>query len=159
MCIYLLLGSNLGDRQRNLLQAMELLKERGFNITKTSSIYQTSPWGKRDQPHFLNLVVEGKTGFLPERLLKEIKKIENVMGRTEKERWGVRPIDIDILFFNEKIINTPLLKIPHPQLPRRTFTLIPLNEIIPNLIHPLLGKSVKDLLSRVNDKGGVTKYI
>lgn len=158
MPIYLSLGSNIGERQRNIQKALRLLKEKSFTISKVSSLYETSPWGKKNQPYFLNLVIEGETDLLPEMLLEKIKRIENEMGRVEKKRWRARIIDIDILFYNQEIIDTPSLKIPHLQLHRRAFVLIPLNEIAPGFIHPILNKSVKDMLQNLDDKGKVLKY-
>ena len=159
--IYLCLGSNLNNRQRNISQTIEKLKEKEFIVTKTSSLYETSPWGKTDQSSFLNLVLEGKTTLSPENLLKEIKDIERDLGRIPTEKWGPRTIDIDILFYDEHIINTPLLTIPHPMLHQRAFVLIPLKEIAPDFLHPVLKKTVRELyegLTQYDDKDTVIMY-
>ncbi len=156
--VYLSLGSNIGNRSKNILTAIKLLKETGFDVTKTSSLYETSPWGKTKQPDFLNLVLKGKTKLSPEELLKEIKATEEAMGRETTERWGPRIIDIDILFYGEEVLNTPFLKIPHPQLHKRAFVLIPLKEIATRLVHPILKQTVKQMLDNANDKGSVVLY-
>ena len=167
--IYLSLGSNLGDRSQNILTAIQMLKEVGFNVTKKSSVYETSPWPVRDkslnglkgvteQPDFLNLVLKGETKLSPEELLKKIKSIEKTMGRETSEKWGPRIIDIDILFYKKEILDTPSLIIPHPQLHKRAFVLVPLKEIAPRLIHPLLKKTVQQMLNNMNDKGSVLLY-
>jgi 2-amino-4-hydroxy-6-hydroxymethyldihydropteridine diphosphokinase len=135
-----------------------MLEESGFIVKKTSSLYETSPWGVTNQPYFLNLVLKGETKLSPEELLKKIKNIEKAMGRKTLEKWGPRIIDIDILFYKEKIINTPLLKIPHPQLHKRAFVLVPLKEIAPRLIHPLLKKTGQQMLDNLSDKGSVMLY-
>lgn len=158
MPVYLSLGSNLGNREENILYAVRKLKEIGFEIKETSSIYKTSPWGKPDQPYFLNLVLEGETKLSPQRLLQKAKIIEKTLGRKKGEKWGPRTIDIDILFYDNKIIKTPNLKIPHPQLHERNFVLIPLKEIAPNFIHPLLKQNVQQMLKKMDDKGGVVLY-
>ena len=156
--VYLSLGSNLGNRSKNLLTAIKLLKEGGFAVIKTSYIYETSPWGTTKQPNFLNLVLKGKTKLSPEGLLKEIQNIEKTMGRASTEKWGPRIIDIDILFYNKEVINIPALQIPHPQLHKRAFVLIPLKEIAPRLMHPILKQTVKQMLDNANDKGSVVLY-
>jgi 2-amino-4-hydroxy-6-hydroxymethyldihydropteridine diphosphokinase len=156
--IYLCLGSNLGDRFKNILKALQTLKEAGFNIKKISSIYETSPWGKTNQPYFLNLVLKGETKLSPKGLLKKIKNIEKTFGRETAEKRGPRIIDIDILFYKEEIINTPFLKIPHPLLHKRVFVLIPLKEIAPHLIHPILKQTPNQMLNNLNDKGSVVLY-
>jgi len=135
-----------------------MLEESGFIVKKTSSLYETSPWGVTNQPYFLNLVLKGETKLSPEELLKKIKNIEKAMGRKTLEKWGPRIIDIDILFYKEKIINTPLLKIPHPQLHKRAFVLVPLKEIAPRLVHPLLKKTGQQMLDNLSDKGSVMLY-
>jgi 2-amino-4-hydroxy-6-hydroxymethyldihydropteridine diphosphokinase len=158
MSVYLSLGSNLGNHEENILYAGKILEETGFKIKKTSSLYKTSPWGNTDQPYFLNLVLEGETKLSPQRLLKKIETIEKTLGRKKGEKWGPRKIDIDILFYDNKIIKTSNLKIPHPELHKRNFVLIPLKEIAPNLIHPLLKQSVQQMLKEVDDKGSVVLY-
>jgi len=156
--VYLSLGSNIGNRFKNIQTAIKLLKEIGFNVIKSSSIYETSPRGVTDQPDFLNLVLKGKTKLCPEELLKDIKRIEKEIGRKPTKKWGARIIDIDILFYDKKIIKTKKLKIPHPHLHRRNFVLIPLKEIAPRLMHPLIKKTVSQMLNDSSDKGAVVVY-
>ncbi len=156
--VYLSLGSNIGKRLNNLQTAIKLLKESGFNVIKTSSIYETSPWGVTTQPKFLNLVLKGKTKLSPEELLKKIRQTEKEMGRKKAEKWGPRIIDIDILFYDKKILKSKTLTIPHPQLHERTFVLVPLKEIAPRLAHPILKQTPQQMLDDANDKGSVVLY-
>ena len=150
--LYLLLGSNLGDREVNLNQAIKLLEERVGLISKTSSLYETAAWGKNDQPDFLNQAVCIITDDEPENILYKALQIEAELGRERIERWGSRIIDIDLLFMDEQIINTQRLTLPHPQIQNRRFVLVPLNEIAPEFIHPVLNKSIKELLVECPDK-------
>lgn len=156
--VYISLGSNIGNRLKNLQSAIKLLKKGGFNIIKISSVYETSAWGITDQPKFLNLVLKGKTKLPPAELLGEIKRIEKEIGRKPAKKWGVRIIDIDILFYNKIIIDTPKLKIPHPRLHKRNFVLIPLKELAPRLLHSVLKKTVSQMLKDTDDKGSVVRY-
>ncbi len=155
--VYLALGSNLGDREKNLHDA--LVRLSGFvHITRVSSIYETEPWGVRDQPWFLNLVCTGTTKLSPVGLLRRAKKIEIEMGRTEGIRFGPRPIDIDILLYDRRIELSPALTIPHPRLHERAFVLVPLAEIAPDLVHPRLRVTILELLHRLDSTGGVQMY-
>lgn len=154
---FLLTGGNLGDRKKNLQRAHELLAEYCGKIIKLSSVYETAAWGKTDQPNFLNQVCEIETRLLPESLMQEILKIENLMGRKRHEKYGPRIIDIDILFYNEEIINEPALKIPHPELQNRKFVLMPLAEIAPGLQHPIFKESISGLLAKCPDQLNVNK--
>ncbi len=139
------IGSNLGDRQDNCLKALEMLKSQGLIIKKISSFYETKPWGVKEQPIFINLAIEVETAFSPDELLCTLKNIENTMGRKQTIRWGPRVIDLDILFYGDEIIDTEELQIPHRHLHERDFVLIPLNEISPDKVHPILKKTVREI--------------
>lgn len=151
--VYLLLGTNLGNLKRNLLRALEELKKNNIKVHKKSKFYKTKPWGKTDQPDFLNMAVEAESPFTPEELLKRIKEIEIKMKRVPTERWGPRIIDIDILFYGKRKIKKSGLEIPHPQFFNRPFAIIPLAEIAPNFIPPNSNKKIKELLNEVTDEG------
>ncbi len=156
--VYLCLGSNLGDREKNLSQAL-LLLSHDINLEKVSSIYETEPVGYKEQPFFLNLVCRVTTNLNPGELLHLAKTMENRMGRVpSKQANSPRIIDIDIIFYNNKIIKTQDLTIPHTRLVERAFVLIPLAEIAPELIHPELGKSIAELASNIKGYNGVQKY-
>ncbi|HEX7594318.1 MAG TPA: 2-amino-4-hydroxy-6-hydroxymethyldihydropteridine diphosphokinase [Anaerolineae bacterium] len=155
--IYLALGANLGDREKNLRAA--LVQIAAFvQITRVSSIYETEPWGVREQPWFLNLVCAGTTALSPVDLLRRAKKIENEMGRAEGMRFGPRPIDIDILFYDRLIELSPALTIPHPRLHERAFVLVPLAEVAPELVHPRLRVTIRALLARLEPAQAVRLY-
>ncbi len=149
--VYLLIGSNLGDREHNLKIALEHLKEYNIIISKTSSIHNTSPWGFKDQPDFLNQAIEAFTTLEPYDLLKKLKNIEKQMGRIKSLKYGPRIIDIDIIFYNDLILESEELSIPHPLMHMRDFVLKPLYEIAPDFIHPKLNLSVRDLLINLKD--------
>jgi 2-amino-4-hydroxy-6-hydroxymethyldihydropteridine diphosphokinase len=154
---YILLGSNLGNSKKYISDAIiEIVKEIGY-VKAKSSLYQTAAWGKIDQPNFLNQVVHVETKLNPEALLNSILSIEKKLGRERIEKWGSRIIDIDILFYDNQVIDKADLVIPHPYLHLRRFTLMPLNEIAPNLIHPELSKSVSQLLHDLDDNLSVEK--
>jgi 2-amino-4-hydroxy-6-hydroxymethyldihydropteridine diphosphokinase len=155
MQYYLGLGSNVGKRLYNLEKALVSLSKLGINIKKKSSIYETQPKGIQDQPWFLNQVVEIETGLDPDELLKTIKKIEQEMGRKTIERDGPRLIDIDILLAEGEIFDSDELKIPHPRLLKRKFALMPLIEIAPGAVHPILNKTVKELGAECADTAAV----
>jgi len=144
--VYLSLGSNLGDRDSHLAQAMERLEAAGIHIVRRSSIYETEPQDRRDQPWFLNLVLEVETDLPPMDLLAQIQKIEKELGRERNVPRGPRTIDIDVLFYGSLVISTPQLEIPHPRLALRRFVLEPLAELSPNLVHPVILKTVFALL-------------
>lgn len=153
---FLLLGTNLGDRKKNLTVARNTIELNVGPITKASTIYQTAAWGKTDQPEFLNQAVEVETELTATRVLKEILEAERIMGRMRSVKWSERLIDIDILFYGNLVVNTPELTIPHPQLPHRRFALVPLAEIAPDFIHPQLSLTIAGLLERCRDLLEVT---
>lgn len=154
--VYLSLGSNMGNRQGNLEKALDLLSQK-LKLGPVSSLYDTEPVGNINQPRFLNLVCQVDTNLDPERLLALAKGIESKMGRTGKS-GAPRPIDIDILFYGDRVINTPELVIPHPRLTERAFVLIPLAEIAPDLVYPVSGQTVRELLQGVSGAQGVRKW-
>ena len=149
--VLLLLGSNLGDRKSFMRQAIDLIESRIAPIKKASAVYETQSWGKADAPDYLNQVVLLETSMAPRKILEHILVIEIVLGRKREEKWGSRTIDIDILFYGQEIINEEGLHIPHPELHKRRFTLEPLNEIAPGLMHPVLNKKISQLKTELFD--------
>jgi len=150
--IYLSLGTNIGNRATNLSQAVSLLPPQ-MTVKAKSKVYETPPWGYTDQDNFLNQVVKATTYLEPRPLLKHIKRLEVAMGRKTSFRNGPRLIDIDILFYDAEIIETPSLIIPHPHLHERGFVLLPLMEIAPDLIHPVKQKSIREMVAFCNASG------
>lgn len=150
--VYLALGSNLGDRGENLRQAIAALPPQ-MDVKAKSPIYETPPWGIEDQPKFFNQVIKADTYLQPEPLLKHLKRLEVALGRKPNVRNGPRLIDIDILFYDQLVLNTPLLTIPHPRLHERGFVLLPLMDIAPELIHPVLRKNVRELAAASSLEG------
>ena len=142
---YVALGSNLGDKEANLRKALELLQERGVEIVKTSTFISTEPYGVTDQPQFLNGVCEVRTSLVPLALLHTLLEIEQEMGRVRLRHWGERNIDLDLLLYEDVVLDTPELKLPHPDMQNRDFVLLPLAEIAPELVHPILQKSIEEL--------------
>jgi 2-amino-4-hydroxy-6-hydroxymethyldihydropteridine diphosphokinase len=154
--VYLLTGTNMGDKEQNLELAVHEIGLLG-SILNVSSVYRTAAWGNQDQEDFLNQVVCISTSLSPEMLLDSILLIEKKMGRLRTEKWGERLIDIDILFYGSALIKTKNLTIPHPQIPNRRFTLVPLQEIAASFIHPLLKVSVDEMLKSCTDPLAVKK--
>jgi len=155
--VYLGLGSNLGNRQDNLDRALDFLSQR-LRVGKISSVYDTEPLDNINQSRFLNLVCQVYTRLAPMELLTLAKGIESKLGRVFGKPNVPRPIDIDILFYDEQVIETPELIIPHPRLAERAFVLIPLAEIAPDLVHPVTGKAIKELLKGATGAQGVFKW-
>jgi len=155
--VYLGLGSNLGNRGANLDRALEFLSQR-LPVEKVSSVYETEPIGNVEQPRFLNLVCQVSTRLAPMELLILAKGIESKLGRSSGKVNAPRPIDIDILFYGDQVVETPKLVIPHPRLVERAFVLVPLAEIAPDLVHPVSGKTAKELLEGLREQQGVFKW-
>jgi 2-amino-4-hydroxy-6-hydroxymethyldihydropteridine diphosphokinase len=155
--VFLLLGTNLGNLGDNLAAAIHLIGERVGNIMRVSSHYRTAAWGKTDQPEFCNQVIEVSTLSNPEEVLAQVLAIEALLGRERKERWAERLIDIDILYYNDRVVQSPGLIIPHPHLQNRRFTLVPLCEIAPAFVHPVLHKTNSELLEQCPDQLAVDK--
>ncbi len=149
--VFLLLGSNLGNRQLFLQQAIEHIEREIAPVTKASSVYETQSWGKTDLPDYLNQVINLETDLPAAKILEKILAIELILGRHRDEKWGSRTIDIDILFYDDVVISEPGLQIPHPELHKRRFTLEPLLEIAPQLIHPVLNKNISDIKNELQD--------
>ncbi|MBS1682779.1 MAG: 2-amino-4-hydroxy-6-hydroxymethyldihydropteridine diphosphokinase [Bacteroidetes bacterium] len=150
--VFISIGSNLGNRKAHLNQCRKLIDQYVCRIIKTSSIYETRAWGKTDQPDFLNQVIQVECSVPAVDLLEKILSIEMDMGRLRKEKWGARVIDIDIIYFGDEIIASNQLIIPHPRMHERNFVLIPLAEISPDFVHPLLKKSNEQLACESSDR-------
>ncbi len=147
--VYIGIGSNLGNREDNCKKAIGLLLENGITVTRLSSLIETEPWGVTDQQKFVNAAVETHTDMGPEELLAALKKIESDMGRLASARWGPRLVDLDILFYDDMVIKTDDLEIPHRYIKERGFVLKPLAEIAPEKMHPVLKKTVRELLEEL----------
>jgi 2-amino-4-hydroxy-6-hydroxymethyldihydropteridine diphosphokinase len=154
--VYIALGSNLGDRPGNLRGALKHMTAK-ISVIKESCVYETEPWGYADQPAFLNMVVEAETGLEPGALLAFLKEIEQEMGRETTFRNGPRLIDLDILYYDELVLDSPPLVIPHPRLHERAFVLVPLADVAPDHLHPILGETTWRLLLNVDLKG-ITRF-
>ncbi len=156
--VVLHLGSNMGDRAHNLDRAISYIQQTIGTITRLSSVFITEAWGVVDQPDFLNQVVVLDTMLSPENLIQTVQKIETIIGKEKEFHWGPRYIDIDVLFFGSQIINKKHLRVPHPEIQYRNFVLVPLNEIEPDFIHPVLNKSIDNLTKSCDDTLSVAKY-
>jgi 2-amino-4-hydroxy-6-hydroxymethyldihydropteridine diphosphokinase len=152
---HLIIGSNLGDREGLLMQAKNLIDAEIGNIKGESLIYETQPWGHEDQPWFLNQVLKVSTPIKPTTVIRQIKEIETRAGRLPGEKWHARHIDIDILLCDDLIIQEDDLAIPHPLLATRNFVLVPLMELSPEIMHPVLEKTIEDLYLDSRDTGEV----
>lgn len=158
VAVYLALGSNLGNRERNITRAAELLQERIADL-RLSSIYDTAPEGYTAQPRFLNAVCAGKTALSPQALLDVAKQLERHMGRVPGgPPMGPRPLDIDILYYGDAVINTPPLVIPHPRMAARAFVVVPLAELDPDVTHPVLGKTARELADAVRGQADIKLF-
>lgn len=157
--VYLALGSNIEPREHYLKETIRLLNEEGVQVGLVSSIYETEPVGYTDQPEFLNMVVEAKTKLSPVELLQTCQRIEKQLGRKREIRWGPRTVDIDILLYNNEVIESEELTIPHPRMHERGFVLVPLHEIAASRKHPMKQKSVSILLEQLpqSEKKGIRK--
>lgn len=158
--IYLSLGSNLGNREELLTKAIELLTDSGHSPLDVSSLYKSAPWGYQSSNRFLNQVMRTRTHLVPEALLELFHSIEYQLGRTRTQSAGYmdRTIDIDLLFYGDRIIDTVSLQVPHPGIPARRFILEPMTELAPSFVHPILEKDMQTLLRECEDKNPVSVY-
>jgi 2-amino-4-hydroxy-6-hydroxymethyldihydropteridine diphosphokinase len=156
--VYLLTGGNIGDRIHYLSKAIEEIEKNCGPILQQSSVFETAAWGNENQESFLNQVLKIQTSLNPDQLLKTILQIEENLGRKRELKYGPRTIDIDILFFNDQIIDQEGLKIPHPQMQNRRFVLVPLNEIAADKVHPVFQKTISQLLAECPDLLTVNKF-
>ena len=158
---YLCLGSNSGNRLQFIEQAISLINlAENIKIIRSTALYETEPWGVKNQNWFLNIIVEIKTDLSPQDLLLKCMSIEKTLGRNraKEQRWGERTIDIDIIFYNKDVVNTDMLTIPHPRMHQRAFVLVPLLELIPDFIHPVLNKTISDLYDELDNVEEVYLY-
>ncbi len=154
---YIAIGSNTGDPVRNCLEALDRIRDcERISVLRRSSLYRTEPVGRRDQPWFINAVVEIRTTLDARALLGVLQSIEERMGRVRVEKGGPRVIDLDLLLYGEQVIRDPSLCVPHPEMHKRRFVLVPINEIASFVVHPLYGISMKGLLERLGDESAVT---
>ena len=153
MAIYIALGSNLGDKENNMKEALQRLAQKGVTVCKVSGFMATRPYGVTDQPDFLNAVAEVKTDNSPTELLRVLLQVEQEMGRRRIRHWGERNIDLDLLLYDSQIIDLPDLKVPHPDMQNRDFVLRPLAQIAPDAVHPVLRKTAERLWKELQARG------
>lgn len=154
---HLLIGGNLGDRKASLKEAADYIEQYCGTISKRSSIYETEPWGMHDQPTFYNQALELQTPLSVKKLMQTLLEVEEQMGRKRLEKMGPRNIDIDILLFNNAVVQSEVVTVPHPRLTERRFALIPLAEIAASVVHPSLQKTIEELVKECVDKLDVHK--
>ncbi len=154
---YLLTGSNLGESVQLLAQANAYINQKCGKIVQQSFLYETAPWGMLEQPPFINQALELSTTLTPEALMQTLLGIEAAMGRQRTVKYGPRIIDLDVLFYNDEVLATPFLQLPHPAIPQRRFVLVPMVEIAPQFMHPILQESMQTLLTKCSDTSNVQK--
>lgn len=147
---YIALGSNLGDKEKNLRRALLLLMQQGVEVIKVSSFFKTEPYGVTDQPQFLNAVCEVRTSLAPLALLDVLLATELAMGRVRLRHWGERNIDLDLLLYGDMVMDTERLRLPHPDMQNRDFVLLPLAEVAPDVVHPVLKKTMEELKEKLS---------
>ena len=152
------LGSNMGAHLKNIQLAQYYIEQYVGEVLKASSLYETEPWGRKEQDNFINVVYLVETILEPDELLHQLQRIEKKLGRLRIEKWGSRTMDIDILFYDSLHLENDHLKIPHPEITNRNFVLQPLNEILPDMKHPVLDKTISQLHEECEDKSGVHLY-
>ena len=157
--IFVLSGCNIGDRIQQLSHASDLLQDMGFKVKKHSMIYESAAWGPIKQQDFLNQVLQVSTNLGPHELLEKLLETERAMGRLRTQKWGPRIIDLDLLYYNQEIIRSKDLTLPHPFIPERRFTLMPLDEIAPDFVHPVLKKDQRTLLEECPDSSRVKPLV
>ena len=159
--VYLSIGSNSGDRLKLIEQAISFVGLcEGVSLVRTSALYETEPWGVKDQNWFLNVAVEIKTSLSPQDLLLKLQNIEKTLGRNREieRRWGERTIDIDIIFYGNQKIESEILSVPHPRMQDRAFVLVPFLELIPDFVHPTLGKTISKIYDELEEVEDVFLY-
>ena len=156
--VFLQLGSNIGDRKMFLQKAIKNINMKLGTVVNFSKIYESEAWGVKNQNNYLNQILKITTNLDSNQILREVLDIEKILGRKRKEKWGERCIDIDIILFNNDIIKTIELSVPHDYMHNRMFVLLPLSEIAPNMVHPIYKKTIKELTLECDDKGFVKEY-